>query len=166
MKENGASASLVGFGLSFQGLCELPLFYFSAMIIFRLGLKRTLLLTVCATALRLWLYSVVDNPMAAIAIELLHGISWSLFWVACVESVNMLVREDWRATGQSLLYAAYFGIGQIVGNFWTGYLYDAKLKISEIFLLNAVLVGVVVLLMWLFLKKKNLQPQPVVTKPI
>ena len=33
MKENGASASLVGFGLSFQGLCELPLFYFSAKII-------------------------------------------------------------------------------------------------------------------------------------
>jgi PPP family 3-phenylpropionic acid transporter len=28
MKENGASASLVGYGLSFQGLCELPLFYF------------------------------------------------------------------------------------------------------------------------------------------
>lgn len=166
MKENGASASLVGFGLSFQGLCELPLFYFSAKIIQRLGLKRTLLLTVFATALRLWLYSVVKDPKAAIAIELLHGISWSLFWVTCVESVNMLVQENWRATGQSLLYAAYFGIGQIVGNFWTGYLYDAKLKISEIYLLNAVLVGVVVFLMWLFLKNKSLQQQQVEPKPI
>ena len=33
MKENNASASLVGFGLSFSGLCELPFFYFSARII-------------------------------------------------------------------------------------------------------------------------------------
>src|SRR4030095_14356649 len=43
MKENGASASLVGFGISFQGLCELPLFYFSAKIIHRFGITTTLL---------------------------------------------------------------------------------------------------------------------------
>ena len=85
MKENGASASLVGLGLSFQGLCELPLFYFSAKIISRLGLKTTLILTVIATAIRLLLYSVVKNPAAAIPIEMLHGLSWSLFWVVCVE---------------------------------------------------------------------------------
>jgi PPP family 3-phenylpropionic acid transporter len=162
MKENGASASLVGYGLSFQGLCELPLFYFSAKIIARLGLKTTLLVTVVATALRLFLYSIVKNPQAAIAIELLHGISWSLFWVVCVEYVNLLVREDWRATGQSLLYAAYFGAGAIVGNFWTGYLYDTKMKIADIFLLNAGIVIVVALLIALFIKGKNvaLQQQP------
>ena len=137
MKENGASASLVGFGISFQGLCELPFFYFSAVIIQRLGIRATLLFTVFATAIRLFLYAIVKIPEAAIAIELLHGISWSLFWVVCVESVNKLVPERWRATGQSMLYAAYFGIGAIAGNFWTGYLYDEQLSISAIFLLNA-----------------------------
>jgi PPP family 3-phenylpropionic acid transporter len=155
MKENGASASLVGFGISFQGLCELPFFYFSAKIIQRLGIKTTLLVTFFATALRLFLYSVVGDPRAAIFIEVLHGVSWSLFWVVCVESTNTLVQEDWRATGQSLLYAAYFGIGAIVGNFWTGYLYDAKLRIAEIFLLNSGIVALVGLSMWYFLKDKN-----------
>lgn len=154
MKENGASASLVGYGLSFQGLCELPLFYFSARIIGRLGIKATLLITVFASAVRMLLYAVVENPTAAIAIELLHGISWSLFWVVCVEYVNKLVREDWRATGQSLLSAAYYGAGYIVGNLWTGYLSDTKMKIAEIFLLNAGIVAVVGLLMWIFMKKK------------
>jgi MFS transporter, PPP family, 3-phenylpropionic acid transporter len=159
MKENGASASLVGYGLSFQGLCELPLFYFSARIIGRLGIRTTLLITVFATALRLFLYSVVKDPQAAIAIELLHGISWSLFWVVCVEYVNMLVKEDWRATGQSLLYAAYYGAGAIVGNFWTGYLSDTKMKIAEIFLLNAGIVSVVGLLIFLFMKNKKMELQ-------
>jgi len=156
MKENGASASLVGYGISFQGLCELPMFYFSAKIINRLGIKTTLLITVLATAIRLCLYSAIKNPQAAVFIEVLHGISWSLFWVVCVECVNMLVREDWRATGQSLLYAAYFGVGAIVGNFWTGYLYDMHLKISQIFLLNACIVAVVGIMIWLFLKNKKL----------
>jgi len=157
MKENGASASLVGYGLSFQGLCELPLFYFSARIIGKLGIRTTLLITVFATALRLFLYSVVKNPQAAIAIELLHGISWSLFWVVCVEYVNMLVREDWRATGQSLLYAAYYGAGAIVGNFWTGYLSDTKMKIAEIFLLNAGIAATVGVLIFIFMRNKKME---------
>jgi PPP family 3-phenylpropionic acid transporter len=155
MKENGASATLVGFGISFQGLCELPLFYFSARIIGRFGNRTTLLITVFALALRMLLYSFVKDPYAALFIELLHGISWSLFWVVCVEYVNSLVREDWRATGQSLLYAAYFGLGAIAGNFWTGYLYDIPLKIADIFLLNALMVCAVGLFILVFMKKKR-----------
>ncbi|MFI5132499.1 MAG: MFS transporter, partial [Chitinophagales bacterium] len=164
MKENGASASLVGYGLSFQGLCELPLFYFSAKIIARLGLKTTLVITVLATTIRMLLYSVIKNPIAAIPVELLHGLSWSLFWVACVEFVNKLVNEKWTATGQSLLYAAYFGAGAIAGNYWTGYLSgNLKMRISDIFLFNAGIVLGVVILLLLFLKKPS--PLPV-EKPV
>lgn len=153
MKENGASASLVGYGLSFQGLCELPLFYFSAQIIARLGIKTTLLVTVFATALRLALYGIVKNPYAALPIELLHGVSWSLFWVVCVEYVNKLVKEEWRVTGQSLLYAAYYGAGTIVGNLWTGYLSDTDMRVSEIFMLNAGIVALVGVFALMFMKK-------------
>ncbi|MBC7828245.1 MAG: MFS transporter [Chitinophagaceae bacterium] len=153
MKENGASATLVGFGLSFQGICELPLFYFSARIIFRLGLKATLIMTVIATAVRLVLYSLVKDPLSAIPIELLHGLSWSLFWVACVESVNKMVDEKWMATGQSLLYAAYFGAGAVAGNYWTGYLYGTGMRIADIFLLNSIAVCLVALMLWLFLPR-------------
>ena len=155
MKENGASATLVGYGISFQGLCELPLFYFSAKIIGKFGTRTTLLITVFALALRMTLYGIIKNPYAALSIELLHGISWSLFWVVCVEYVNNLVRHDWRATGQSFLYAAYFGLGAIAGNFWTGYLYDVELKIAHVFLLNAGIVTVVGLFMLIFMPRKT-----------
>jgi MFS transporter, PPP family, 3-phenylpropionic acid transporter len=153
MKENGASASLVGYGLSFQGLCELPFFYFSARIILKLGLRSTLLVTVLATSVRLFLYSSVKNPQLAIAIELLHGLSWSLFWVACVEYVNLLVPENWRATGQSLLYAAYYGAGAIIGNLWTGFLYDSKMLMAEIFFLNGGIVFFVAVFVFFFVRK-------------
>lgn len=154
MKENGASASLVGFGLSLQGLCELPFFYFSARILLRLGIKTTLLLSVIATSLRLLLYSTISFPPAAIPIELLHGISWSLFWVACVEYVNRMVPSHRMATGQSLLYAAYYGAGAIAGNVWTGWLSDQQMRYSAIFSWNAVFVGGVALLIFLFMRKE------------
>ena len=155
IKQNGASASLVGYGLSFQGLCELPLFYFSARIIARLGMKTTLMITIIATVLRLFLYSMVKNPQIAIGIEVLHGISWSLFWVVCVEYVNKLVKEEWRVTGQSLLYAAYYGIGTIAGNFWTGYLSDTNMKIADIFLLNTGIIFITGIVVWIFVKERK-----------
>jgi MFS transporter, PPP family, 3-phenylpropionic acid transporter len=155
MKENGASDSLVGYGLSFQGLCELPLFYFSARIILRLGLKTTLVITVLATAIRMLLYSNIHHPYAALPVELLHGFSWSLFWVVCVEYVNKLVDERWLATGQSLLYAAYFGAGAVAGNYWAQYFLGRGMKVADVFLVNAGLVFGVVVLLMLFMKKEK-----------
>jgi PPP family 3-phenylpropionic acid transporter len=155
LKENGASDSLVGYGLSFQGLCELPIFYFSARIILKLGLRTTLLITVSATVLRLLLYYFIKVPVATLPVELLHGFSWSLFWVVCVEYVNKLVDEKWQATGQSLLYAAYFGAGAIAGNYWVQYFLDKNMKVADIFLINAGMVFIVVILLIFFMKKKN-----------
>jgi MFS transporter, PPP family, 3-phenylpropionic acid transporter len=161
MKENGATAKIVGYGLALQGLCELPLFYFSAKIIRYFGLKKTLLITLIATALRMWLYSTIKNPQWALCIEILHGISWSLFWVVCVEFVNKLVKDEWKATGQSMLYAAYFGIGAIAGNFWTSYLYDSHMKIAAIFLLNAGIILVTGIAVWIFIKNNSVKKQSI-----
>lgn len=153
LKENGASDSLVGYGLSFQGLCELPLFYFSARIILKLGLKTTFIITVLATALRMTLYHFIKIPLATLPVELLHGLSWSLFWVVCVEYVNKLVDERWMATGQSLLYAAYYGMGAIAGNYWTGYLLIKSFTLADIFFLNAAIAFFVAIIGFLYLKK-------------
>ena len=154
LKDNGASDSLVGYGLSFQGLCELPIFYFSARIILRLGLKTTLVITVLATMIRMTLYHFINYPIATLPVELLHGFSWSLFWVVCVEYVNKLVDERWLATGQSLLYAAYFGAGAIASNYWTGYFINRGMTIQEIFLMNAGVVAVVAVSIGLFMRRK------------
>lgn len=152
MKENGASSSLIGFAISFQGLCEIPLFYFSARIIAKLGIKTTLLVSICATALRMLLYSVVNIPYLAVFIELLHGVAWSLFWVTCVEQVNLLVNEKARATGQSFLNAALMGAGAIAGNLWTGFLYETQMKVADIYLLNAGIVSVIGIFMFVFMR--------------
>jgi MFS transporter, PPP family, 3-phenylpropionic acid transporter len=156
LKENGASDSLVGYGLSFQGLCELPIFYFSARIILKLGLRTTFIITVLATVIRMLCYYFIKTPLATLPVELLHGFSWSLFWVVCVEYVNKLVDERWQATGQSLLYAAYFGIGAIAGNYWASYWIDQNMKVADVFLMNSgVVMTVLVLLTAVFLRRKN-----------
>ena len=150
LKQNGATSSFVGYALSLQGLCELPFFYFSARIITRLGIRTTLIVAVFATALRLILYNQVQNPYFVLPIELLQGVGWSLFWAASVEQVNILVKEELRATGQSFLTGAMLGAGAIAGNTWASYLNGRQMPVSQIFLLNAGIVFAIgILMMWL-----------------
>jgi MFS transporter, PPP family, 3-phenylpropionic acid transporter len=118
----------------------------------KLGTRTTLIVTVFATALRLLLYNVVENPYFVLPIELLQGVGWSLFWAASVELVNGLVREELRATGQSLLTAAMLGAGAIAGNTWASYLSGKQIPVSQIFFLNAGIVVVIGIFMLIVLK--------------
>ena len=150
LKQIGATPLFVGFMISFQGLCELPFFYYSARIIRKLGIRTTLIVAVFATTLRLVLYNLVEHPYFVLPIELLQGIGWSLFWAASVEQVNNLVKEELRATGQSFLTGAMLGAGAIAGNLWASYLNGREMPVSQIFILNAGIVLVIgFFMMWL-----------------
>ncbi len=139
MKDIGGSDYMAGMALTIDGLVELP-FYFLAPLFFRkLGLKKTILFTFIITAIRLFIYSINDVPAVVLIAELTQGISWALMWIAIVEYTNYLVKPDWRATGQSLLWAAYYGAGQIIGNLWTGALYE-RISMQSIYAINGIIV--------------------------
>lgn len=155
LKQIGATAFFVGFMISFQGLCELPFFYYSARIISKIGIRTTLIIAVFATALRLVLYNQVTDPYFVIPVEFLQGIGWSLFWAASVEQVNLLVKEDLRATGQSFLTGSMLGAGAIAGNLWASYLNGRAMPVSSIFLLNAGIVAVIGVFMMMALPRTH-----------
>lgn len=132
----GASSSLISLAYGLQGLVEIPFFLFANRIIKKFGIQNTLIFTIFASSLRCMLYGIIQSPQMAIGIELLQGISWSLLWACCVEYTNELVPACRRATGQSLMWAVFLGGGTIVGNIWTGYLFE-KTTIQTVFLLNS-----------------------------
>ena len=165
LKQNGATSFFTGFAISWQGLCELPFFYFSARIIRKLGTGTTLIVAVFATALRLVLYYQVQNPYFVLPIELLQGVGWSLFWAASVEQVNILVKDELRATGQSFLTGAMLGAGAIAGNLWASYLNGKQLPVSQIFIMNAGIVVVIGIFMIWMMPRRSRRANDLNTNP-
>lgn len=141
LDDMGAPRKLISLAFAIQGFSELPFYLIAGAIIRRFGAGRTLLFTFFATSVRLFLYSAAPNAAVAMSIEVMHGLAWTLFLVASVEYVNKLVEPKWRATGQSLFWAAYFGAGMIIGSIWAGFLYD-RMSLKKVFCLNG---GVVLL---------------------
>lgn len=148
--EIGASRDLIGLAFSIQGLSELPVYLGSAWIIRKIGPERALTVSFAAYATRALLYSVIRTPALAVATEVLHGLSFSLFLVSSISYVNAHTPPEWRATGQSLLWAFCYGAGQILGSAWGGWLYDSVgvqnlYRVCGLFI-AAVAVGSIVML--------------------
>ena len=120
--EIGAGYKNLGYAYAVQAMSELPFFYFGQVIVDKIGAKRLMIITMIVTMLRMFAYSMTSNPLLAILIGSTHGICLALFMVSVVNYVHRFIPAEWKATGQSLIYACYFGGGIAVGNAWIGYL--------------------------------------------
>jgi len=120
----GGTPSTIGLALALDSIGEIPLYFLSAPIFRRFGLNNGLMFTFVCSTVRVFSYAFISNPHVAIWVELSNGVSWTLFWVGAVEYVNQVVKPEWRATGQSLLNAACFGAGTILGILWNGFFLD------------------------------------------
>ncbi len=121
----GASASLIGTAFLLEGLSEIPIFFLSGWFISRVGAKWGVVVGATAYTIRMLAYSLIRVPEVALVFQLLHGLSFSLFFASAVNYVDSLVPKNLRTTGQSLLSATYWGIGAILGNSLAGWLFDA-----------------------------------------
>lgn len=155
MREIGASPETTGLAISVQALSELPYYFVAAWLLKRIIPGKVLVIAIFATSLRLFLYSVTSDPKWVILIETLNGLTWTLLWIAGVEFVNEIVPAQWRTTGQSLLWAAYFGAGSVLGNILSGQLYE-QMPMQKVFAVNSAMVFVIAIMATLifFVKRK------------
>jgi len=153
----GASHGLKGFAFGLDAAIELPFYFFSNIFVKRFGARRVLTFAISMSTIRLFLYSFISTPMLAVSVELMHGLSFSLFVVSAVEYVNELVPPAWRATGQSLYAAACFGAGTLAGNTFAGYLYD-QMPLQQVYRFSGWLLLAVTVLAVFALRNRFKRP--------
>ncbi|NJK85764.1 MAG: MFS transporter [Bacteroidales bacterium] len=135
----GASQKVMRMAFGLQALFEIPFFFFADRIIRKFGLNKTLVFVCPQWYSDCFGIRLVLQPLLPFYIESLHGITWSLFWVCCVQYMNEQMGAQWRATGQSILAAIYFGIGLILGNLISGILIDI-MSVPKIFLYSGIIL--------------------------
>lgn len=124
LNQIGATEGQIGFSWALAAVSELPVMAFSAVMLRRMGAEGLLVMAFLVFIIRWLLYSVIDVPLWALLVQLLHGLSFAAFLVGGVTFVSERTPPGLSATAQAIYSTATFGLASITGSLIGGYLYD------------------------------------------
>jgi PPP family 3-phenylpropionic acid transporter len=123
----------------FLGLCtlvaalfELPVFYYSDVLIARFGCKGLLTFAQIVYTIRVVAYIYIPNNSSLLGYwlfvltEPLHAFVFAAMWVAAVEYSRLLAPNEHQGMMQALVRGTYYFIGNGFGSLLGGYLIDSK----------------------------------------
>lgn len=119
-RQMGGSLSLTGLAFFIASGTNVPAMLVAARMIARFGRESTMFLAAVAYIVRWGVQAFVPNPTVAIAIQVLHGLSFGFFYVAAVDFVSQTARKELQATAQSIFGMVNFGVAGILGNLVNG----------------------------------------------
>ncbi len=112
----------VGFCIGVAG--EMLIFVRFARLRARFELDTMLAIAFAGSAIRWLVISQVDSVAAVMVLQLVHCLTYGLFWAAGVAVVGESAPPQLRATGQAFFVISVVGVGNILGNTATGAIYD------------------------------------------
>ncbi|KAL4082822.1 hypothetical protein QTP88_029478 [Uroleucon formosanum] len=103
---------------------EIPFFVLSGWIIKKIGYINCMTIVMGAMAIRMYLYTVIWNPVWIIAIELLNGLSYALGQSVKMSYAKIMSPEDTTSSMIGIL-GFFEWIGESLGSLIGGYLFDS-----------------------------------------
>ena len=122
----GAPPILMGLALFFTCVAEVPVFFHEKKIKEFLGLDRSMLLILVAYIFRQLGYASLKSfgsPWFVLPLQLLHGITFGLYWSVGVEFSRLLAPEDLRAAVMGF-FSGMNSLGAFLGAICGGRVYD------------------------------------------
>jgi MFS transporter, PPP family, 3-phenylpropionic acid transporter len=120
-------------------VAEIAAFFAFPRLARRASLPALMLVATAGTAARWLLIARSHTPAAFVALQLLHALSFGVFWGAAVAWLADVVPPSLRATGQTVFTTATFGVGNLIGFNAAGLLYDAHAGPARAFAAGAAL---------------------------
>jgi PPP family 3-phenylpropionic acid transporter len=123
MKDLGANSVLIGFSSATTIALESIVFISGPLLLRRFSLETLYLFGIVCMILRTAGYALITEAWMALPIDLLHGGSFAITWLACVQLFTISVPNEVAATAFAILSMFSWGLGPMVGNLVGGALY-------------------------------------------
>jgi MFS transporter, PPP family, 3-phenylpropionic acid transporter len=124
VRDRGLPSAVTGLGMGAGVAAEVAFLLWFPRLEGRFRLRTLLAAAFAGSAVRWVLLSVAEGAGAVIALQLLHGLTFGLFWGSAVAALGRVVPPRLRSTGQALFSAVVFGGGNALGYQLAGLAYD------------------------------------------
>lgn len=115
VREQALSSAITGVAMSLGVVAEVAALALFPRLEARFSMRALFAAAFLGTALRWALLARAQGAAALILLQLLHALSFGLWWGCAVESMQRVVPARLRATGQALFSAVVFGAGNAIG---------------------------------------------------
>jgi PPP family 3-phenylpropionic acid transporter len=139
LESMGASKSIMGFAITVSIISELPVMFFSNFLLRRFKAQGLLFVALAVAGVRCLLYFLAGNPLTVVAIQLLHGLTFPLMWIAGVTYASENAPPGFGATAQGLFGAMMMGFGVASGGLLGGLLLD-RLGVAEMYAVGSAIL--------------------------
>ncbi|HZZ83790.1 MAG TPA: MFS transporter [Anaeromyxobacteraceae bacterium] len=124
VRDAGLPAGVTGLGMAAGVGAEVLALFLYPRLSARFGPRALFGAAFAASALRWALLAQTRQAAPVVALQLLHGLTFGVFWGAAMSAMAALVPARLRVTGQALFSAVVFGGGNAVGYQLAGMAYD------------------------------------------
>ncbi|HET9551569.1 MAG TPA: MFS transporter [Anaeromyxobacteraceae bacterium] len=115
VRERGLPSAVTGLGMSAGVAAEVAVLLLFPRLERRFSLRALFAAAFAASSVRWLLLAGAEGAAAVIALQLLHGFTFGLFWGSAVAAMSRIVPGPLRATGQAIFSAVVFGGGNGLG---------------------------------------------------
>ncbi|XP_022179023.1 major facilitator superfamily domain-containing protein 6-like isoform X2 [Myzus persicae] len=128
---------------------EVPSFFLSGYILKRVGHMNVFSVMFFVYALIFFLFSIIENPVYVLPVEILSGVAFALFYSGAISYADLLSPSGAEGTVQGVVGTALTGIGTPIGSFVGGYMFKmigsiASFKILSVLVLITCIVQIIV----------------------
>ncbi|MBS4207788.1 MFS transporter [Bacillus sp. FJAT-50079] len=124
MKHLGATEGHVGMAWMVSSISEAPVIALLYLVMRRVPLLVLIGISGGFYTIRWLLYASFNDPTMLIISQAMHSVTFAILMVASVQYVATVVPREMLATGQTIYFATYSGLGAIIGNSVGGYLME------------------------------------------
>lgn len=154
LEQHGYSRTLVGPLWAIGVVAEIGVFVFMHRLLPRFGARNLLILAMSLTALRWLLIASVPQVLPVLVFaQILHAASYGLYHAAAIHLIFGYFPGRLQARGQALYAGIAFGIGNALGSFLAGFVWDG-LGPEWIYVLGAVLAAIGTGITWRFVRER------------
>lgn len=122
--ELGGSERFVGVSWFVSLISEATVFALAFIWFKRKNALNFIVLASFVYVVRWLLFSFVDNPIHIIGLQVLHGFTFAIFYLAALYFVTRLIPKMLKATGHLFFYSVFFGVSGIIGSLGGGIIID------------------------------------------
>lgn len=119
----GADTKLIGLSAAAVSILEIPFFLSTGTLLRKTAPQKLILFSFIVLIIRLVLTARLVNPVWGVALNLINGIFFPLYWTGSVNYARQLSPLGMQASGQAFFAASFLGVGGITGAVLGGWLY-------------------------------------------